>query len=126
MCIYLSKHSLVDMFILGYCMEPMAGEQDLEENRIKVTDDAEGQSTNINEDNPWTFALMQEPLQNRERNPKLIVTFKRKVEVHGLKLQGNTDEVNDIILLLSVKDESADMFSDVTESPDKILVSKAT
>ena len=114
------------MFILGYCMEPMDGEQDLEKDRTTEPENAEEQSTNINEDNPWTFALMPEPLQDRERNPKLIVTFKTTVNVHALKLQGNTDEVNEILFTLSVKDESAETFSDVMESPDKLLVSKGT
>ena len=103
-------------------MEPMDGDQGLEKLRSTKPEHADEQSTDIDEENPWTFSLMAEPLEDRESNPKLIVTFKTTVEVHGFKLQGNTDDVSVIQFILSVQDESGETFVDVKKSNEEILV----
>ena len=103
-------------------MEPMDGEQGLESERSTLPS-SEGQSTDVNADNPWEFPLPTNPEENREETPKVVVKFKTKVQLHGLKLQGNADEPQEVQIILSVWDETTSTFKDVTDSSNKQLVS---
>ena len=103
-------------------MEPMDGEQGLESSR-STTPASEDQSSDINADEPWTFGLQSNPLDNRDQNPKLDVQFNTEVQVHGLKLQGDTDKSQTVRLIPSVRDPSTNAFTDVLDSAGKPLVS---
>lgn len=103
-------------------MEPMDGEQGLEVDRSTVPSSA-GQSSDIHADKPWTFPLQSNPEENRDKNPKLDVKFDTLVELHALKLQGNTDKAQTTRMILSVLDEATQTFKDVLDSSGKPLVS---
>ena len=103
-------------------MEPMSGDQGLESDRVTIPFN-EDQSTLVNSDNAWTVPLQSLPRSNREQNPKLIVTFNTKVEVHALKLQGSTDAAEDITFILSYWDEESRQFQDLLDSSGEPQVS---
>ncbi len=103
-------------------MEPMDGDQGLES--VRSTSQASGgQSTDINAEEPWTFTLEPSLENNRQETPKLDVQFNTRVQVHGLKLQGKTDENLEFRFVLSVWDSSFQTFNDVQDSSGEPLVS---
>ena len=103
-------------------MEPMDGEQGLERDRRTVPASGD-ESTDINAERPWTFLLQSQAGDNRENNPKLVVSFNTKVEVHALKLQGNTDQKKEVRFILSFPDEATSTFKEVQDSSGSPLVS---
>ena len=105
-------------------MEPMDGDQGLESGRSPNPDN-EGQSTDINAEEPWTFELQPNPEQDRQDNPTVDVQFNTQVEVHALKLQGNTDESPQVRIILSVWDSNTQTYRDVLDSSGNPLVSAA-
>ena len=104
-------------------MEPMDGEQGLESSRSSIPELEGDQSSDINAEVPWTFPLQSNPEDNRDENPKLYVTFNKPVEVHALKLQGNSDQSQFVRIIPSVRDRSSQTFSDVLDSSGNPLVS---
>ncbi|XP_030846397.1 uncharacterized protein LOC115926092 [Strongylocentrotus purpuratus] len=109
----------------GYCMEPMDGEQGLESIRSS-TPASEDQSTDINADKPWTFELQSNPEDNRDQNPKLDVKFNTEVQVHALKLQGDSDQSQTVRIIPLVRDRSTQIYTDVLDSSGKPLIVEAT
>ena len=104
-------------------MEPMEGDQGLESERSTLPSQ-EDQSTLVKSDNAWTVSLQSQPMANRAENPKLRVTFKTKVEVHALKLQGSPEATEDVTFILSYWDEESQQFKDFTDSAGQPQVSE--
>ena len=110
--------------IAGYCMEPMSGDQGLDSDRETVPSNGD-QSTVLNSENAWTVTLQEEPLANRQGNPRIILNFVTKVEVHALQLQGRSDVVEDVTFILSTWDEDSKEYRDYPDSSGEAKVSGA-
>ena len=105
-------------------MEPMSGDQGLESDRETVPSNRD-QSTVLNSENAWTVTLQEEPLANRQENPRIILNFVTKVEVHALQLQGRSDVVEDVTFILSTWDEDSKEYRDYPDSSGEAKVSGA-
>ena len=104
-------------------MEPMDGDQGLEDERSTSPPLQGDASSDINAERAWTFGLQDDPEANRDRNPNLVVQFSKEVEVHALKLQGDSDQSQLVRIVLSVSDRSGQTYTDVEDSSGGRLVS---
>ena len=104
-------------------MEAMSGDEGLESERV-TSPSNEDQSTVVNSDNAWTVTLQAEPLENRDGNPQVTISFKTKIEVRALQLQGSSEQVEDVTFILSYLDEDSLDFTDYRDSSGEPMVSR--
>ena len=109
--------------LIGYCMEPMSGDQGLESDRVAIPSNGD-ESTLLSSENAWTVQLQEQPLRNRQENPKVILNFVTQVEVHALQLQGSSDEEGMVTFILSSWDEESMEFRDYLDSSGEPKVSR--